>query len=917
MAPRKAKYVVGIDLGTTNCAVACSPIDQPALQDVPVAQLVAPGEVGERPLFPSALYLPADAELPPNATALPWEAPAEVLGEGARLLGARTPGRLVTSAKSWLCQERVDRDAAILPWGAGEGVKKLSPVAVSARILAQLRGAWDHAHSDAKLEEQECVLTVPASFDEGARELTLRAAKEAGLGKVRLLEEPQAALYDFLHEQKDALATALAGVRLVLVIDVGGGTTDLTLVRVQHGEQPPPRLERVAVGEHLMLGGDNMDVTLARHVEAKLSTRLEGGRWAQLVQSCRSAKEKLLSDDPPAELTISVAGAGSRLVGGAQSVKLGREEAEAILLDGFLPRCGLAEVPQRDRRTALTELGLPYAADPAISRHVVAFLRRHVEAAAEAGVEIRGGLPRPDAILLNGGVFHGRALVTRLAEVTAGWFGEPIPTLPHGSLDRAVARGAAWHGLVRRGHGVKIAGGSPRSYYVGIDEAGGRRALCVVPRGMEEGTEQEAAGRTFRLVLNRPVSFPLYASAAARHDRAGDLVALDDELLPLPPLATVLRTPGETGEVPVRLRAALTEIGTLELFASTTEGFRRRWRLEFSVRGGEEGAGGGGAQVAPIDELPQRFPEAKEQVALCYGKQAQAVEAREVKQLQRALEKILGDRDGWSSAVNRELWGVVFGGAQKRRRTADHERIFFQLVGFLLRPGWGAPLDDWRVGELWRLWQQGVQYTTEKANWSEWWLLWRRVAGGLDGGRQRQLFEAVKPWLKPPEGRSPPKPKGPKAEGHDEMVRLLASLERLPPEDKLEAARWIRARFDQAAGTRSAWPFGRLFARQLLHAGPEHVVPPEALQPWLQLLLGLPDKGTDGLAFALAQLGRRTGDRARDLPEQQASLVAARIEALGGAPEWARAVREVVAISAQDELRIFGDTLPSGLKLQS
>jgi len=910
-----AKFVVGIDLGTTHSAVAFAPVGRRAIEVFAVPQLVGPGETAALPLLPSAIYLPAEGELPAGGTKLPWGEPPYVVGELARRLGAKVPDRLVASAKSWLSHAGVDREAAILPWGAPADVPRLSPVEATARILAHVRAAWDHAHPDAPLRAQELIVTLPASFDDVARELTVRALRDAGLPNARLLEEPQAAFYDFIHQHEASLDGALGDARIVLVVDVGGGTTDLTLVRVARQPAGPPKIERIAVGEHLVLGGDNMDLALARHVEQRLGgEKLDAAQVSALVQACRIAKETLLSGKGPERYGISVLGRGAKLLGGARTVQLEADEARGILLDGFLPTTRPDEPPARRGRVALSELGLPYAADPAISRHVSAFLRRHAQAAAEGGVTVHAGLPRPDALLLNGGPFNAPAVQARLSEVFEAWFpGEPVPLLGHESLDLAVARGAAYYGLVRRGFGVRIAGGSPRAYYVGVEAKGGARgALCVVPRGLEEGTRVSIDTPTFDLLVDRPATFPLYSSTGDRMDAPGDVVAADDELDPLPPLHTVLRVAeaaGKANSVAVRVDAALTELGTLEIHLRSVEPPERRWRLEFSLRGG----GGGGAAVAPIDQLPRRFDEAKALLERAYGKSAQSVEPREIKGLWRGLEKILGERDGWSSAVNRELWGVVLGGAQKRRRSADHERVFFQLAGYCLRPGFGAPLDEWRVGELWKTFQQGVQYVTEKANWSEWWILWRRVAGGLDAGQQRQVLDRIRPWLEPPKGRFPSKPKGPKAEGHDEMVRLLASLERLPAADKVDAGGWILARLEKERG--SWWPLGRMGARAPFYGSAHDVVPAEAASAWLDVLLRLDWKKTEGASFAAAQIARRTGDRARDLPDERREQVASRLEAAGAPATWIDMVREVGELSSQDEMRVFGDTLPAGLRL--
>lgn len=920
MATRKPKFVVGIDLGTTNSAVAFSPVGKVQIGMFRVPQLVAPGEAAPFDLLPSAIYLPAEGELPQGGTRLPWgEEPAWIVGELAKRQGAKVPGRMVASAKSWLSHAGVDRTAPILPWGAPEGVEKIAPVTASARVLAHVRSAWDAAHPQAPLAEQEVVLTVPASFDEVARELTVQAAQEAGLDRFRLLEEPQAAFYDFLQQNEEALVAAVGEARLALVVDVGGGTTDLTLVRIARQESGPPKIERIAVGEHLMLGGDNMDVTLARHVESKLGTKLDAAQWSALVQASRLAKEALLAPDAPPEYGVAAVGRGTKLIGGAVTHKMQRDEAESILLDGFLPRTRIDEVPARRGRAGLTELGLPYASDPGISRHINGFLRKHVEAAAETGVTIHEGLPRPDALLLNGGVFNAPAITARLSEVLAGWYGDAVPLFTHASLDLAVARGAAYYGLVRRGFGVKISGGSPRTFYVGVEgEGGAKQALCVVQRGMEEGTDADVPGRVFGLVIGRPVTFPLYSSTGHRHDTIGEVVRVDDELDALPPLHTVIRAdadapapkPGQVPTIPVRIGSTLTEIGTLEVSLRSAEPPERRWRLEFSLRGEDAG---GGAAVAPIDQLPRRFEEARGLVELCFGKKAQPVEAREIKNLWRSLEKTIGERDTWSSAVNREIWGIVWGGAQKRRRTADHERVWFQLAGFCLRPGFGAPLDEWRTGELWKIWQQHVQYTTEKQNWAEWWIMWRRVVGGLQAGMQKQILDFVRPWLKPPEGRFPPKPKGPKAEGFDEMLRLAASLERIPAADKVQVGRWVIHRLE---GTnKSWWPLGRLGARQPFAGSAHDVVPRDTAQAWIELLLKLDWKKTDGASFAAAQIARLTGDRERDLPEEIRAKVAQRLEAANAPEGWVRMVREIGELSMQDEMRVFGDTLPAGLRL--
>jgi molecular chaperone DnaK (HSP70) len=916
-ARASARFLVGIDLGTVNTALAYvdlaaegDPAD--ALRVLAIPQLVAPGEVGERRLLPSSAYLPGEHELPAGARRLPWGEPAAVVGELARAQGARVPGRLVASAKSWLSHPRVDRTAGILPWGAPEGVPRLSPVAASALYLAHLRDAWAARFPAHPLAEQDIVLTVPASFDEVARELTLRAAREAGLERVTLLEEPQAAFYDFTARHRGDLAGALGERRLVLVCDVGGGTTDFTLIhaRVERGA---PVLTRLAVGDHLLLGGDNVDVTLARRVEARLGTRLDAVQWSLLVQACRSVKEHLLAEGAPARASVAVPGRGSRLVGSTLSSELARDEVLSVLLDGFFPAVGPDELPRRRGRAGLLELGLPYESDPAVTRHALAFLRDHAAEVAEATGDA-APLPRPDALLLNGGVFTPPAVRERLCEVVSGWFpgAPPIGVLDADRLDVAVARGAAHFALVRRGLGLRIGGGTPRAWFVGVDAPGAAaQALCLIPRHQEEGTEVEVP-RTFSLLLDRPVRFPLYATTRARFERPGDLVALDEaSFQALPPVETVLRsTGGGRSEVPVRLRAALTEIGTLEVFC-VAEDRDARWKLEFGLRGGA--SDGAPSEVAA---MPKRFAEARALVELYYGKRPATVDRRDVKGLTRALEKVLGPREAWNVPVLREVWAALHAGMARRRRSPDHERLWLSLTGYALRPGFGAPLDAWRAGETFGAFGEGLQFQAESHNWQAWWVMWRRIAGGLDDAAQERVLDTVMPFLPPPDPRRPkPRVAGVRPEAVDEMIRLAASLERVPPARKREAGEAILDRIArEGPAPHLLWAVGRLGARVPFHGSGHACVGPDVAEAWLLRLAALPARRAD-LVFPVAQLARMSGDRARDVGPEARDL-ALGVLAEARAPEaLARPIREPHALEAGDEQRIFGEGLPAGLKV--
>ena len=603
-----SRYVVGIDLGTTNCALAFADTreasaDTPApIKTLNLPQVVGLNDVGERTVLPSFLYLPAAKEFPTGATDLPWKtAPGRVVGSFAREHGAKVPGRLVSSAKSWLSNEGVDRRAAILPWTAADDVERLSPVAASSAYLTHLRDAWNHQVAGKtaadRLEQQEVFLTVPASFDAVARELTVEAARAAGLENVTLLEEPQAAFYAWLARQGDAWRKKVKVGDILLVCDVGGGTTDFTLIAVseQNGEL---ELTRQAVGEHILLGGDNMDLALAHALAANLPGGMEGLDAAQRValgHACRNAKEALFADPKKTSAPVSVLGRGSKVIGGSVKTELTRATLTTVLLDGFIPRCDPTDQPARGRRVGLTEIGLPYAADPAVTRHLARFLGRQAGSLHTGGASIR-----PSAVLFNGGVFKAGELRGRVVEVLSTWAGEAVPELETADLDLAVALGAAYYGQVRRGKGVRIRGGAPRSYYIGIESSAPAvpgvappiKALCVVPMGMEEGTETDVPGPEFGLLVGEPAEFRFLGSTTRRDDPVG--LVLDrwgaDELQELTPVETALKAddgkPDET--VPVRLHSKLNEVGTLELWCNSTRD-SRRWKLEYNVRETAEG----------------------------------------------------------------------------------------------------------------------------------------------------------------------------------------------------------------------------------------------------------------------------------------------------------------------------------------
>jgi len=935
-------YLVGIDLGTTNTvlAYAASGQDAAPIALLPVAQLVAPGEVAAQPLLPSMRYHPGADELAPGELQLPWHQPdvagveRVALGRLARMLGAATPGRLVASAKSWLSHPGVDRMAPILPWGAESDVAKVSPVAASASYLAHLRAAWNARFPQQPLERQQIVLTVPASFDEGARALTLEAATLAGLPHVSLLEEPQAALYDWLYRHRASLHDDLGDARLVLVADVGGGTTDFSLVKVELADGEPA-LTRIGVGNHLILGGDNMDLALAHLVEARMADpggdtgrpRLSAARLAQLTERCRAAKEQLLADDAPDAVSVTLLGAGSRLIGASRKAELRRDDIERIVLDGFFPRNAAQEYPQR-ARAGIVEFGLPYASDAAVTRHLAAFLRQHANAARAAlGLADDGTLPVPDTLLLNGGVFRGTALARRLADTLGAWRGAPLRVLHNDNPDVAVARGGVAYSLARAGLAPAIESGAARSYYLLLDDAAKGdllRAVCLLARGTPAAHEVALHERSFALRVGRPVRFHLVSTVAdaGAPPQAGDVVELAaGDVVRLPPIATVLRTERDTAaEIPVQLVTLLSEVGSLEVRCVAADG--QRWKLAFQLRGGDAG------ESEPPEEAPHpQLDAAIEKIERVFGTRSKQVDAREVKQLRAGLEYLLGARERWTTPLLRRLFDALLARARGRRRSAEHERAWLNLAGYSLRPGFGDALDPWRIEQLWTMFEGGVQHHKDSQVRAEWWTLWRRVAGGLPTGSQLRVLDDFAFNLQADEAERGRRPVTLVDGSEEDMLRVGASLERIPSAWKAEIGEWLLGQIQDIPATgkpdaratarygRYLWALGRVGARQSFQSSAHEVAPPEVAEGWLAALLLLDWRKVEPAGFAAAHIARMTGDRSRDIGDAMREQVLKRLAASGAPPAWTAMVREVVELDQAVEARMLGDALPPGLKL--
>ncbi|EGQ8494743.1 Hsp70 family protein [Vibrio alginolyticus] len=934
------RFLVGIDLGTTNTVVAYCEItdnlEQSEVSLFDIDQLIGPGEVVRKPLLPSFRYHPAVGQISPSDLTLPWEnEPVSgdisnvIVGEWARELGAKVEGRQVSSAKSWLSHQAVDRSSDILPWAGAQDVDKVSPVIASASYLNHIRQAWNYRHPSNKLEDQDVVVTVPASFDETARKLTLEAAELAGLKKIVLLEEPQAVCYDWYARHQQTAADELKELPLILVCDVGGGTTDLSLIEASFSSQDELALDRIGVGEHLMLGGDNLDLALAHLAESRLSQnkgeqskKLTAASLTKLIQQTRKAKENLLSARAPEEVKITMLGSGSKLLGGTKSIGLSKQEVHQIALDGFFPLSDFSEVPDK-RRSAVVEFGLPYVADPAVSKHVAEFLTTHQQVARAAlGIEDDKQNAIPVGLLLNGGVFNSELVTERVTTLLSDWRGAPVTVLDNPHPDWSVALGAVAFGKARRGAQLKIGGGAARSYFLHLQEKNKMgKALCLLAKGTEEGHEIRLSGRRFSLTLGEPVRFNLLTST---HDtltnntsiQNGVMVDVDPDLFaPLPPYITTLEGEGaelqanQKERVEVQLACQLTEVGTLKMECVSAEDDSKRWELEFEVRNKQ-------TDDSEQVKLHPKLNECKELIARLYSGNKKSAESKEIKTLAKDLEKKLGKRDEWDFTTLRQLFDTFAQGRKRRRRSEQHEKNWLRLAGFALRPGFGDPTDSWRIEQVWGLYQQNIQFKNHQG-WTDWWVFWRRIAGGLSQEQQETILADIAKYLHPGAMKNPQSAKAAQDMGYESMVRLSASLEHLEVEDKVLLATWFLSKainhnqFEQAHW----WAMGRLASRTPLYGSQHNVVPREQAEQWLPKLLEQNWQKEPMIAFAAVMICRKTGDRLFDISDDYREQVLAKLKQSKVPESWVSLVEEVKELSESESKRIFGDALPSGLTL--
>jgi hypothetical protein len=708
------------------------------------------------------------------------------------------------------------------------------------------------------------------------------------------------------------------------VCDIGGGTTDFTLIEAYTNAQGHPGFKRTGVGRHLILGGDNLDLALAHHVEQRLgnANRLPPGQWQMLLRNCRAAKERLLGHNPPQTVTINLPGPGTGVISGARQVEVSRTDAAQWLLDGFLPLTNAGDFPRRDT-SGFREFGLPYARDPAVSRHLAVFLAEH--GAHDA--------TRPDFVLLNGGFFASPVMRDQFSALLHHWYGDDMPQLlHHGSLHLAVARGAAQYGLARRGKGMRIDAGLAQSYYLGVETSGQATAtaVCLAGAGLAPETEVQLKHIPFTLRLREPVEFPLYLSSVRCDDQPGQCVHTDpDQFTALPPLRTVIKSGKKKVKerLPVYLSARLTETGILEIHAHERQG-QRHWRLQFDARSGINAlppypcATAGSAAYLDVDILQQ----AQRIIQSAFCRTADSPRPDPARITRMLEDTLAGEKFTWSPATMRTLWNALMACPTAREMSAAHEARWLNLLGFTLRPGFGYPVDDWRVGRTWTLFPKGIVHTRNEPCRAQWWILWRRIAGGLTQGQQQALANSLLSRIHRSPGKRKPSRgryaallfEGSSPHESAEIWRMLGSLEHLPVPVRTELGQWlvqaIRHEGSDVLHHAAIWSLCRIGSRVPVHGPLYTILPVDTVSTWIRTLMQV-DQWQAGDLFHMAMMARRTGDRFRDIdgPLQRDLLS---WMATQNAPERTLAlVREEHDLAAGEKNLLLGDRLPAGLQL--
>ncbi len=900
------RYIIGIDLGTTNCVVSYVDIEtiNKQVEIFRIPQIADIGRVEAMATLPSFCYLVNEFEFPQGSLDLPWENTRGLLvGYFAKKYGGRVPTRLVQSAKSWLCHSAANRQDPILPLH-NAGDKQISPVQATTAYLKSIKDAWNHkmgkGRHELEFESQEIILTVPASFDEVARGLTVEAAKSAGYTNMALLEEPQAAFYSYISKETDLLEKKLKTGELVLVVDVGGGTTDFSLIEVKTKDDKK-FFERMAVGDHLLLGGDNMDALIAHDLEQKLQN-ISSLQKLQIAQDARNAKEHLLSDENTS-FKFVLQGQGSSIILGSLSVEVSKEDVVNRLMDGFFAPCSYDETKTLKRTSGIKSLGLPFEDEPSIIKQLGFFLHQ-------------AGDKKPDYILFNGGTMKPKIFQNAVTHAINSWFPEKeSQVLSSHDLNLAVSKGAAYYGKVRRGFGVRILGGAARGYYLGLDTKDNKKALCCLPRGSFEDSSYESE-QTFYVTPNKPVSFELYTSHVRLNDVSGEIIEVNsDEMQLLPLIHTVLRfgkNQLNDEKIPVHLKVTMTAIGTLDI-SLLSQISDHKWALEFQLKNASSQDNALNAfQKTRADETydGQYLDPAKKAIEDAFSNEA----AIKLENLMEHLETLLGkSKKDFPPSVLRSLFDTLLLHAGKRFLTKEHEIRFLNLAGFFLRPGFQYPLDDFRIKNFWKIILEDLKSQKSIESQIQRLICYRRIAGGFSKGQQMQLLNEVIPELK--NGKIEIK----KGENYlyIEKLRAFAAFELIDVTTKVKIGQAVLERLQKAvASDADYFALGRLGARHLIYGTFSSLISVKTVVLWIEKLLEIKNIPEEKLKLILSLLARKTDLAEFNIPQELVNKILTRFDASLHFEMLKQRLTTLSHLTDVEQAQVFGESLPIGLSIE-
>jgi len=923
------QYVIGIDLGTTNSSV--SYVDVAALKVEKLAgkqnlkkknrvkvfnipQLTGHGEFTKIPVLPSFLYIPGDYDISKEALRHPWKKREDLFaGSFARDHGSKIPSRLVSSAKSWLCNHKADRKAKILPWGS-DGFEKISPVTATSEYLLHIKNAWNHfvKDEDKFLENQFVVITVPASFSEEARDLTMEALKIAGFGNsITLLEEPLAAFYSWLINHEEDWQSHVKPDDLILVCDVGGGTTDFSLISLKESEGTP-RFERISVGDHLILGGDNIDLALSKKVESKFKSTagLTPDKWKTLCHRCREAKERIL-EKGETSVRITIKGEGRSLIAGTLAADLTKEEVEKVLLDKFYPYVESEETLNIESGKEIADFGLPFEKDSAVTKHIIRFLENHRG-------DVKKNLskdPMPDFILFNGGTLKPVLVQERIRQTIGRWFKadeSKYPLILENNIpELAVGIGASYYGLVKHGEGVKVGSGSPRSYYLGVLAAEDNlsKAVCVIERGLDEGSIINLSQMKYEVRANEPVSFDIYSSSYRSGDKAGDIIRIDDSFSSMTPIQTIIKF-GKTNKkkiIPVTIGAEYTEMGTLAMHCNS-EVSEHKWRLQFQLRDHNSDIESSETEV---------YDDAIIKKACCLIHEVftdKSDKNDELKGIVRQIEQIVGQKkSNWPLSFLRSIADKLKDLEKTRGFSVEHEAKWLNLAGFCIRPGFGDAFDEERIARLWKIYLSGLIFTKAQQNRLEWWIFIRRIAAGLKAGQQRQVFQDISSLLIKTRGN-----KG-KIALHEQVELWMAAgnMERLLVKDKIVLSKSLLPMLKPGKKQDNLfWTLSRLGARELLYGSVDRVVSANEVIKWVNQIMKKAWQKKDPVEYTIAQISRKTGDRTRDIDPDNVLRITSWLKERKANESFITMINEKKSMAVKERNAQFGEKLPTGLVLK-